>query len=121
MLHTLAGSLFALHAPVLDLQIGQDDKSLAPHVEDIVSACVTSALNLMDVDAKVPELKNLQGLIWHNAYVRGDIRAELFRDVPDALQQWRDAGLKTYIYSSGSRLAQRDLFGHTTVCSLAAA
>jgi hypothetical protein len=28
------------------------------------------------------------------------------RDVPDALVEWRNAGIKTYIYSSGSREAQ---------------
>jgi methionine salvage enolase-phosphatase E1 len=35
--------------------------------------------------------------------------------VTDALVEWRNAGLKTYIYSSGSREAQRQLFGHTQV------
>lgn len=30
----------------------------------------------------------------------------LSRDVPDALVEWRNAGIKTYIYSSGSREAQ---------------
>lgn len=43
------------------------------------------------------------------------LKAELFRDVPDALVEWRSAGIKTYIYSSGSREAQRMLFGHTQV------
>jgi methionine salvage enolase-phosphatase E1 len=40
------------------------------------------------------------------------------RDVPDALTEWRNSGLKTYIYSSGSRLAQRLLFGHCTAGDL---
>lgn len=39
--------------------------------------------------------------------------AELFRDVPDALTDLVRAGIKTYIYSSGSRHAQRLFFGHT--------
>jgi hypothetical protein len=60
----------------------------------------------------------VQGHIWHAGFVNGSIKAELFRDVPDALVQWRSAGLKTYIYSSGSREAQRDLFGHTTAGDL---
>lgn len=46
------------------------------------------------------------------------MRAELFRDVPDALVEWRAAGLKTYIYSSGSREAQRLFFGHCQVRGL---
>ncbi len=43
------------------------------------------------------------------------MRAELFRDTPDALVEWRNQGLKTYIYSSGSREAQRLFFGYSTV------
>jgi methylthioribulose 1-phosphate dehydratase/enolase-phosphatase E1 len=38
--------------------------------------------------------------------------------VPDALVEWRGRGIRTYIYSSGSRLAQKDLFGHTTAGDL---
>jgi hypothetical protein len=38
--------------------------------------------------------------------------------VPDALTEWRNSGLKTYIYSSGSRLAQRLLFGYCTAGDL---
>lgn len=49
------------------------------------------------------------------------LKAELFRDVPDALVQWRAAGIKTYIYSSGSREAQRLLFGHTQASACARA
>ena len=71
----------------------------------------------MDADRKHAGLKALQGLIWHEAFTSGAIKGELFRDVPDALQEYRDAGIKTYIYSSGSRKAQADLFGHTTVRS----
>jgi methylthioribulose 1-phosphate dehydratase/enolase-phosphatase E1 len=43
------------------------------------------------------------------------MRAELYRDVPDALVEWRSSGIKTYIYSSGSREAQRLFFGYCTV------
>lgn len=41
--------------------------------------------------------------------------AELYRDVPDCLTEMARAGIKTYIYSSGSREAQRLFFGHTQV------
>jgi methylthioribulose 1-phosphate dehydratase/enolase-phosphatase E1 len=33
--------------------------------------------------------------------------------VPDSLVEWRNAGIKTYIYSSGSREAQRLFFEHS--------
>ena len=42
----------------------------------------------------------------------------LFQDVPSRIVEWYRQGIKTYIYSSGSRKAQRDLFGHTTVGDL---
>lgn len=35
------------------------------------------------------------------------------RDVPDMLVEWRNAGIKSYIYSSGSREAQRLFFEHS--------
>ena len=41
--------------------------------------------------------------------------SELFRDVPDVLTELRLAGVKTYIYSSGSREAQKLFFGHCQV------
>ena len=61
---------------------------------------------------------NVQGHIWRKGFSSGSIKAELFRDVPDMLVQWRSAGIKTYIYSSGSREAQKNLFGHTTAGDL---
>ena len=38
--------------------------------------------------------------------------------MPDALVGWRSLGIKTYVYSSGSRGAQKDLFAHTTAGDL---
>ena len=37
----------------------------------------------------------------------------MYPDVVYSLARWRDRGLKTYIYSSGSIAAQRLLFGHS--------
>ena len=39
--------------------------------------------------------------------------SELFPDVAPAIRRWRASGVKVAIYSSGSVLAQRLLFGHT--------
>ncbi|PNW88149.1 hypothetical protein CHLRE_01g016528v5 [Chlamydomonas reinhardtii] len=69
-------------------------------------------------DRKVTALKNLQGHIWRSGFSSGALQAELFRDVPDALVEWRSAGVKTYIYSSGSREAQRLFFGYSKVGDL---
>jgi 2,3-diketo-5-methylthio-1-phosphopentane phosphatase len=68
---------------------------------------------LMDRDRKSPALKRLQGLIWEDGYQAGELRGEVFADVPDALRRWRAAGIDLAIYSSGSELAQRRLFAST--------
>jgi enolase-phosphatase E1 len=65
---------------------------------------------LMDRDRKSPGLKLLQGRIWEGGYHAGQLRGEVFADVPPAIRRWRGAGLDVAIYSSGSELAQRGLF-----------
>lgn len=72
-----------------------------------------SVLRLMQADAKRPGLKLLQGLIWEEGYHSGALRAHVYPDVPPALAAWKAAGLKTYIYSSGSIHAQNLYFAHT--------
>jgi 2,3-diketo-5-methylthio-1-phosphopentane phosphatase len=42
------------------------------------------------------------------------LHGEVFDDVPPALERWHAAGLVLAIYSSGSALAQRLLFGATS-------
>jgi len=68
---------------------------------------------LMDRDRKSPGLKLLQGQIWKRGYNSGLLHGEVFPDVPSALDRWRAAGFDVAIYSSGSQLAQRLLFGST--------
>jgi methylthioribulose 1-phosphate dehydratase/enolase-phosphatase E1 len=86
--------------------------------EEIINAAVECCEAQMAADRKTTALKALQGHIWREGFASGHLRAELFRDVPDALATWRSQGIKTYIYSSGSRQAQRDLFAHTQVGDL---
>lgn len=84
----------------------------------IIDAAVKVCERHMDADRKSTALKSLQGHIWREGFSSGELRGELYRDVPDALAAWRLQGIKTYVYSSGSRQAQRDLFSHTTVGDL---
>lgn len=58
-------------------------------------------------------LKQLQGHIWRSGYEGGVLTAHVFEDTPAALKAWAAAGKRSYIYSSGSREAQRLLFAHT--------
>jgi enolase-phosphatase E1 len=69
--------------------------------------------SLMDRDKKSPGLKALQGLIWQDGYKSGELRGQVYPDVAPAFERWRARGIDIYIYSSGSVLAQRLLFGST--------
>ena len=90
--------------------------SSAPEIDLVV----TAAVKLMDTDAKVTGLKALQGLIWEGGFRAGELKAQLFADVPPALAAWRERGLDVRIYSSGSIAAQKLLFAHTTAGDLSA-
>lgn len=66
-------------------------------------------------DSKCTPLKSLQGKIWQQGYASGELRGEVFPDVPPAFERWRRQGEIICIYSSGSVLAQQLLF-RTTPC-----
>lgn len=68
---------------------------------------------LMDHDRKTTPLKSLQGKIWDDGYRRGELRSQVYEDVPRALARWREQHKKICIYSSGSVLAQKLLFANT--------
>ena len=70
-------------------------------------------LRWIDEDRKLTPLKSLQGLIWQEGYERGELRGHVYSDAVEALRAWHAAGLRLYIYSSGSVLAQRLIFSHT--------
>jgi enolase-phosphatase E1 len=65
---------------------------------------------LMAKDSKCTALKSLQGKIWQEGFGNGELRGEVYADVPRALQRWRRQKRDICIYSSGSVLAQQLLF-----------
>jgi enolase-phosphatase E1 len=71
------------------------------------------ARHLMRLDRKSTGLKQLQGLIWDEGYRAGDLRGEVFPDVPPALETWARLGVRLRVFSSGSVRAQKLLFGNT--------
>ena len=73
---------------------------------------------LMDRDRKSTSLKSLQGRIWEEGYKRGELRSQVFDDVPRALERWQKQKKNICIFSSGSVLAQKLLFAHTTAGDL---
>ena len=89
-------------------------RQLAPNAPELATL-----LSWMDADAKITPLKTLQGLIWGEGFATGALRGELYADVAPALRAWHAAGVRLYVYSSGSVAAQRLLFRHTQEGDLA--
>ncbi|KAL6314727.1 hypothetical protein AAG906_027074 [Vitis piasezkii] len=81
--------------------------------EEVIAALVANVEAMIKADRKITALKQLQGHIWRTGFQNNELEGVVFEDVPEALQKWHASGIKVYIYSSGSRLAQRLLFGYT--------
>lgn len=67
----------------------------------------------MDADAKVTELKDIQGKIWAEGYAAGELKGHVYPDAAEALRRWHDEGLTLAVFSSGSVAAQKLIFGHS--------
>ncbi|MFE8604643.1 acireductone synthase [Archangium violaceum] len=74
---------------------------------------VTTLLRWIEEDRKIGPLKGLQGLMWEAGYRQGDFQGHVYEDVPRRLREWKERGIRLYVYSSGSVHAQKLLFGHT--------
>jgi enolase-phosphatase E1 len=68
---------------------------------------------LVAQDRKLTALKSLQGRIWEEGFASGELRGQVYPDVPKALRRWTEARRRVAIFSSGSVLAQKLLFGHS--------
>jgi enolase-phosphatase E1 len=68
---------------------------------------------LMATDRKSTALKEVQGRIWKEGYRRGELRGQVYPDVPPLLERCRAQGVLAAIFSSGSVLAQELLFSST--------
>uniref|UniRef100_A0A804NLJ5 Probable methylthioribulose-1-phosphate dehydratase n=1 Tax=Zea mays TaxID=4577 RepID=A0A804NLJ5_MAIZE len=82
--------------------------------EEVINSLVANVESMIKADRKITSLKQLQGHIWRIGFQKKELQGVVFEDVPVALKNWHASGIKVYIYSSGSREAQRLLFGNTT-------
>lgn len=80
----------------------------------MVQSGAAYCLWLMDRDRKTAPLKAIQGMIWQNGYQAGELHGDVFEDVPRAFSRWHESGTTLSIFSSGSTLAQKLLFRHTS-------
>ncbi|CAI9295105.1 unnamed protein product [Lactuca saligna] len=81
--------------------------------QEVIAALVANVEGMIKSDRKITSLKQLQGHIWQTGFEKNELKGVVFDDVPVSLQKWHSSGIKVYIYSSGSRLAQRLLFGYS--------
>ncbi|MEO5623185.1 MAG: acireductone synthase [Dokdonella sp.] len=75
-------------------------------------------ISWIDADRKSTALKALQGMIWQEGYASGAFRAHVYAEVPSRLRAWQQAGMRLYVYSSGSVQAQQEFFSHTEAGNL---
>ncbi len=73
---------------------------------------------LIRADRKYSAWKAIQGRIWEAGYRAGELRGEVFADVPPALRRWHGSGKTIAIFSSGSTLAQELLFRYSAAGDL---
>lgn len=81
--------------------------------EEIIESITAYVHWLMDIDRKSQPLKSLQGKIWEHGYENGEIKSQVFEDVPIEFDKWHKQKIQICIYSSGSVLAQKLLFKYT--------
>lgn len=72
---------------------------------------VATLLRWIDEDRKATPLKALQGMIWADGYASGAFRGHVYGDAVAGLRRWHAAGVRLYVFSSGSVAAQKQLFG----------
>lgn len=105
--------LFQQHADDVENGLMPPALSTGPPEARLLSL-VTYIHWLIDHDRKSTALKSLQGKIWQEGYRSGQLQSQVFPDVPVAFERWRRQKIEICIFSSGSVLAQRLLFAHTT-------
>lgn len=75
---------------------------------------VTLVELLMKNDVKATGLKELQGKIWKDGYIKSQqLKGHVYQDFKPFLQWCHSNSIQVNIYSSGSVDAQKLLFGHT--------
>jgi enolase-phosphatase E1 len=77
------------------------------------SEVVDQLIRWIDEDKKITPLKSLQGMIWEDGYKKGAFKGHMYEDAARRLKQWKQAGIRLYVFSSGSVQAQKLLFAHT--------
>ena len=108
--------LFPYARARLDRFVAAHPAEAAPVLSEVGD--VATLHRWMDEDRKATPLKTLQGLIWRQGYLAGELKGHVYPDAVEGLRRWRAQGLTLAVYSSGSEEAQKLLFGHSVAGDL---
>jgi enolase-phosphatase E1 len=76
-----------------------------------VERVIEILLSWIAEDRKATPLKALQGMVWEQGYLAGQLKGHVYPDAVEALKRWHQDGFQLFVYSSGSIQAQRLIFG----------
>ncbi|GMF45165.1 unnamed protein product [Phytophthora fragariaefolia] len=93
-----------VNPPALDADQGK---------EKLIADLTTYVKWNVAADRKIGPLKQLQGHMWLQGYESGELKAQVYEDVPPLFDRLRARGVRVGIYSSGSRQAQKLLFQYS--------
>jgi enolase-phosphatase E1 len=99
------------HEPAVAGQLREVGHEVGAELD--TEAAIAQLLAWIAEDKKITPLKALQGLIWESGYKNGDFTGHVYADAVRGLRHWHQAGIKLYVYSSGSVHAQQLLFGYS--------
>jgi enolase-phosphatase E1 len=98
------------HPAVKEIQSELSDSSL----ENVIA----TLLQWIREDKKIGTLKTLQGEIWLEGYRQNHFQGHVYPEVKTAFENWKAAGFRLAIYSSGSVAAQKLIFAHSSAGDL---
>jgi enolase-phosphatase E1 len=103
----------AIFRETMHLALEMENKSIVSDDE-----VIETLIRWSNEDKKITPLKDLQGLLWKEAYESGLIKGHVYEDVAPALKTWKDAGIQLGVFSSGSITAQKLIFGYSVAGDL---
>ena len=113
----VAETLFPYARAALPAYVAAHAEAVAPLLEAVRAAepgdPIQTLLRWIDEDRKATPLKTLQGWIWAEGYASGAFKGHLYPDAAEALRRWHAAGVRLFVYSSGSIEAQQLIFRHS--------
>lgn len=78
-----------------------------------IDRLLAELLHYIDIAKPSPALKQLQAMIWAEAYSSGQFTGHIYEDAYQQLTVWHQSGIAIYLYSSLTIAAQELLFGHS--------